>query len=355
MNQRIENIRRKMQKADLQGMIITNSSNLRYVLGFDVEGMIFITDKENLFITDGRYIEYANSKLTIDDDIAVVNITDLSTDDNLAFFADCDRVGFEEYDLTYYDYTNMVQKYRISEMVETNGIVEKLRIIKDDDEIRSLEKACLITDKCFEHLKTFIKIGMTEKDIAFEIYKYFIEHGADGLAFDSIVASGVNSSKPHAIPTDKKIEYGDVIVIDFGAKYNGYCADMTRTIFVGDVDKNFERLYNFILNVQMNVTKMYVNGGDSKIIANSVEDEFNEDNYTLIHALGHGVGIDIHEKPVISGRFSTILKNNMVVTNETGIYIPEKIGIRIEDTIVINNNIPIILTKSSKKLTVING
>ena len=301
MNQRIENIRRKMQKADLQGMIITNSSNLRYVLGFDVEGMIFITDKENLFITDGRYIEYANSKLTIDDDIAVVNIADLSTDDNLAFFADCDRVGFEEYDLTYYDYTNMVQKYRISEMVETNGIVEKLRIIKDDDEIRSLEKACLITDKCFEHLKTFIKIGMTEKDIAFEIYKYFIEHGADGLAFDSIVASGVNSSKPHAIPTDKKIEYGDVIVIDFGAKYNGYCADMTRTIFVGDVDKNFERLYNFILNVQMNVTKMYVNGGDSKIIANSVEDEFNEDNYTLIHALGHGVGIDIHEKPVISG------------------------------------------------------
>lgn len=355
MNQRIENIRRKMQKADLQGMIITNSSNLRYVLGFDVEGMIFITDKENLFITDGRYIEYANSKLTIDDDIAVVNIADLSTDDNLAFFADCDRVGFEEYDLTYYDYTNMVQKYRISEMVETNGIVEKLRIIKDDDEIRSLEKACLITDKCFEHLKTFIKIGMTEKDIAFEIYKYFIEHGADGLAFDSIVASGVNSSKPHAIPTDKKIEYGDVIVIDFGAKYNGYCADMTRTVFVGEVSKEAEKLYNFLLDVQADGTRKLVEGEDTRTIAKSVEYELNQRNCTLIHALGHGVGIDIHEKPILSVKSSTILKNNMVVTNEPGIYIPEDIGIRIEDTIVINDRIPRILTNSSKHLTIIDG
>jgi len=240
-------------------------------------------------------------------------------------------------------------------MVETNGMIEKLRMIKDSDEIACIEKACEITDDCFEYLKKFIKIGMTEKEIALEIYNYFIKHGADGLAFDTIVASGTNSSKPHAIPTDKRIEYGDVIVIDFGAKYNGYCADMTRTIFVGEVSKEAEKLYNFLLDVQADGTRKLVEGEDTRTIAKSVEYELNQRNCTLIHALGHGVGIDIHEKPILSVKSSTILKNNMVVTNEPGIYIPEDIGIRIEDTIVINDRIPRILTNSSKHLTIIDG
>ena len=196
---------------------------------------------------------------------------------------------------------------------------------------------------------------MTEKEIALEIYNYFIKHGADGLAFDTIVASGTNSSKPHAIPTDKKIEYGDIIVIDFGAKYNGYCADMTRTIFVGEVNKEAEKLYNFLFEVQANATRKFLEGEDTKVIAKSVEYDLNQKNCTLIHALGHGVGIDIHEKPILSVKSSSILKNNMVVTNEPGIYIPGDIGIRIEDTVVINGRIPRILTNSSKQLTVIDG
>jgi peptidase M24 len=328
---------------------------LRYILGFDVEGMIFITDKGNLLITDSRYIEYANSMITITDGIATANISELTDDDNFSFFEDCERVGFEEFDLTYASYSEMIRRYRISDMVETNGMIEKLRMIKDSDEIACIEKACEITDDCFEYLKKFIKIGMTEKEIALEIYNYFIKHGADGLAFDTIVASGTNSSKPHAIPTDKRIEYGDVIVIDFGAKYNGYCADMTRTIFVGEVSKEAEKLYNFLLDVQADGTRKLVEGEDTRTIAKSVEYELNQRNCTLIHALGHGVGIDIHEKPILSVKSSTILKNNMVVTNEPGIYIPEDIGIRIEDTIVINDRIPRILTNSSKHLTIIDG
>ena len=355
MNYKIENIKKRMEKLNIQGMIITNLSSLRYILGFDVEGMIFITDKGNLLITDSRYIEYANSMITITDGIATANISELTDDDNFSFFEDCERVGFEEFDLTYASYSEMIRRYRISDMVETNGMIEKLRMIKDSDEIACIEKACEITDDCFEYLKKFIKIGMTEKEIALEIYNYFIKHGADGLAFDTIVASGTNSSKPHAIPTDKRIEYGDVIVIDFGAKYNGYCADMTRTIFVGEVSKEAEKLYNFLLDVQADGTRKLVEGEDTRIIAKSVEYELNQRNCTLIHALGHGVGIDIHEKPILSVKSSTILKNNMVVTNEPGIYIPEDIGIRIEDTIVINDRIPRILTNSSKHLTIING
>lgn len=355
MNYKIENIKKRMEKLNIQGMIITNSSSLRYILGFDFEGMIFITDKGNLLITDSRYIEYANSMITITDGIATANISELTDDDNFSFFEDCERVGFEEFDLTYASYSEMIRRYRISDMVETNGMIEKLRMIKDSDEIACIEKACEITDDCFEYLKKFIKIGMTEKEIALEIYNYFIKHGADGLAFDTIVASGTNSSKPHAIPTDKRIEYGDVIVIDFGAKYNGYCADMTRTVFVGEVSKEAEKLYNFLLDVQADGTRKLVEGEDTRTIAKSVEYELNQRNCTLIHALGHGVGIDIHEKPILSVKSSTILKNNMVVTNEPGIYIPEDIGIRIEDTIVINDRIPRILTNSSKHLTIIDG
>ena len=347
MNYKIENIKKRMEKLNIQGMIITNSSSLRYILGFDVEG--------NLLITDSRYIEYANSMITITDGIATANISELTDDDNFSFFEDCERVGFEEFDLTYASYSEMIRRYRISDMVETNGMIEKLRMIKDSDEIACIEKACEITDDCFEYLKKFIKIGMTEKEIALEIYNYFIKHGADGLAFDTIVASGTNSSKPHAIPTDKRIEYGDVIVIDFGAKYNGYCADMTRTIFVGEVSKEAEKLYNFLFDVQADGTRKLVEGEDTRTIAKSVEYELNQRNCTLIHALGHGVGIDIHEKPILSVKSSTILKNNMVVTNEPGIYIPEDIGIRIEDTIVINDRIPRILTNSSKHLTIIDG
>ncbi|MBF0987930.1 MAG: M24 family metallopeptidase [Clostridiales bacterium] len=293
--------------------------------------------------------------ITITDGIATANISELTDDDNFSFFEDCERVGFEEFDLTYASYSEMIRRYRISDMVETNGMIEKLRMIKDSDEIACIEKACEITDDCFEYLKKFIKIGMTEKEIALEIYNYFIKHGADGLAFDTIVASGTNSSKPHAIPTDKRIEYGDVIVIDFGAKYNGYCADMTRTIFVGEVSKEAEKLYNFLFEVQAEGTRKLVEGEDTRTIAKSVEYELNQRNCTLIHALGHGVGIDIHEKPILSVKSSTILKNNMVVTNEPGIYIPEDIGIRIEDTIVINDRIPRILTNSSKHLTIIDG
>ena len=152
------------------------------------------------------------------------------------------------------------------------------------------------------------------------------------------------------------MEYeGDIIVIDFGAKYNGYCADMTRTIFVGEVNKEAEKLYNFLFEVQTNATRKFLEGEDTKVIAKSVEYDLNQKNCTLIHALGHGVGIDIHEKPILSIKSSSILKNNMVVTNEPGIYIPGDIGIRIEDTVVINGRIPRILTNSSKQLTVIDG
>lgn len=232
MNTKIKWLREKMKMLDMQGMIISNPVNIRYLTGIDAEGILLVTRKENIFITDGRYVEDVNKTLTIDDEIIVYEFKDFSKDEYENFFLFCENVGFEEDYITYSKYKEYMHKYKINNMQETEKIIEKQRMIKDEEEIEKITKACKITDQCFDYLLNFIKVGQTEKEIAFEIEKYFKLHGADGLSFETIVASGKNSSKPHAVPTDKKIDLGDPITIDFGCKYKVYCSDMTRTIFV---------------------------------------------------------------------------------------------------------------------------
>lgn len=348
MNYKIKCLREKMKLLEIDGMIISNPINIEYITGVYAEGTLIINDKDNIFITDARYIEDVNSTITISDEINVRDQANISENEYISFFANCPRVGIEENYISYSKYQNLVRIYRLKEAVETNNLIEKMRTIKDDNEIAKIRRACEITDNCFTHLLEYIKIGMTERQIAFEI-----ENGANGLAFDTIVASGENSSKPHAVPTNRKIQSGDNITIDFGAKYKGYCSDMTRTIFVGSVSDEVRNLYNFILEGQLRATNKIKDGVDGKSVARGVQIEYNARNFELIHALGHGVGLEVHELPYLSYRSSQILKENMVVTNEPGIYIPEKIGIRIEDTILVNKLESEVLTKSSKELIVI--
>lgn len=353
MNYKIKCLREKMKLLEIDGMIISNPINIEYITGVYAEGTLIINDKDNIFITDARYIEDVNSTITISDEINVRDQANIPENEYISFFANCPRVGIEENYISYSKYQNLVRIYRLKEAVETNNLIEKMRTIKDDNEIAKIRRACEITDNCFTHLLEYIKVGMTERQIAFEIEKYFIENGATGLAFDTIVASGENSSKPHAIPTNRMIQNGDNITIDFGAKYKGYCSDMTRTIFVGSVSDEVRELYKFILEGQLRATNKIKDGVDGKSVARGVQIEYNARNFELIHALGHGVGLEVHELPYLSYRSSQILKENMVVTNEPGIYIPEKIGIRIEDTILVNKLESEVLTKSSKELIVI--
>lgn len=353
MNYKIRSLREKMKLIDIDGMIVTNPINIRYITGTNAEGIFLLTNKENILITDARYIEEVNNCITIGDEIIVYDVACVSDDDYLGFFSECSKIGLEENHVTYAKYQNYVRKFRLRETVDTNYLIENMRMIKDDNEIADIRKACEITDNCFRYLLDFIKIGMTEKDISLEIEKYFIKNGADGVAFETVVASGENSSKPHAVPTDRKIQDGDCIVIDFGAKYNGYCSDMTRTIFIGDVDEETKNLYNFILGCQTRVTEKIKDNAEGKLIAKSLENEFSNRNYSMIHALGHGVGLDVHEIPILSAKSCFTLKENMIVTNEPGIYVPGKLGIRIEDTILVNKMSSEVLTKSDKKLTII--
>jgi len=348
MNERIENLREKLRSMDLQGMIITNPINIRYLTNIEAEGVLLITRKENVYITDGRYIESVNSALTIEDEVIVYNIRELIKEDYENFFIFCENIGFEENYMTYAKYKEYIHKYKINNFEETEGLIEKIRIIKKEEEIECIKKACLITDNCFEYIRKFIKIGMTEKEIAYEIEKYFLENGADGLAFDTIVASGKNSSMPHAVPTHKKIEEGDPITIDMGCKYKGYCSDMTRTVFAGYVPAYVKPVYDLVLKNQLRVLEELKEGANLKIISKGVESEFKLNGVELMHSLGHGVGLEIHEYPYISSKYDFLLKENMVITNEPGIYITNRFGVRIEDTVLITKYACQNLTLSEK-------
>lgn len=353
MNEKLRCLRNKIRTMDLEGMIVSNPVNIKYLTNIEAEGTLILARKENYFITDGRYIEDVNSTLTIQDEIIVNDIKDMSKEDFENIFLFCENIGFEEEYITYAQYKKYMYQYKVNNFVETEGLIEKQRAIKDEEEIRNITKACNITDKCFDYIINFIQKGMTEKEVANEIEKFFKENGADGLAFETIVASGPNSSKPHAVPTDRKIVSGDVVTIDMGCQYHGYCSDMTRTIFVDSVNEKVKKVYDLVLKNQKQTIGEMREGMICKNIAKMVINDFELNDSTLIHALGHGVGLDIHELPVLSPKSEVILKSNMVITDEPGIYLPGEFGIRIEDTVLVGKNVGIPLTKSTKEYVVI--
>lgn len=352
MNRKMQWLRNQLLSLNLQGMIVSNPINIKYLTNIEAEGILLVTRKENLFITDGRYIEDVHNTLTLFDEIVVYDARGLTKDDYENFFMFCENVGFEENFVTYAKYKEYMRKYKINSLVETENMLEKQRMIKDEEEIENIRKACKITDECFEHIVNYIRPGMTEKQISREIDYFFYKH-SDGTAFETIVASGENSSKPHAIPSERRIQNVDIITIDMGCKINGYCSDMTRTIFVGEIPSYVKPVYDLVLKNQEQVLKDMKDSANTKQIAKMVDNDFRLNNYDLIHALGHGVGLEIHEDPVLSIKLENVVKENMVVTDEPGIYITGQFGVRIEDTVLITKGGCEPLTKSSKKYTII--
>lgn len=347
MNPEIKQLRDKLKGLRLDGMIVSNPINLRYLTGLDAEGILLIDPKENVFLTDSRYIEQVNNLLTIDSEIVAYDSKDMSKYDYESFFSMCENVGFEEKYVTFDSYKNYLQTFKVN-LVETEGIIESQRIVKENYEIEKIKKACEITDKAFEYIIKNIKKGMTEKQVAFELNNYILENGADGLAFDTIVASGPNSSMPHAVPTNRVIEENDIILFDFGAKYQGYCADLSRTVFVGKIDEEKEKVYDFVLEEQKKIISNFKEGTNLKNIIKNREIDYKLEGYELMHAFGHGVGLEIHEAPTLNSKVDNLLKRNSIIAIEPGVYFPGKYGIRIEDTCLIDRNESITLTKCTK-------
>lgn len=352
MNRKMQWLRNQLLSSNLQGMIVSNPVNIKYLTNIQAEGILLVTRKENIFITDGRYIEDVHNTLTLFDEIVVYDAKGLTKEDYENFFMFCENVGFEENYVTYAKYKEYMHKYKINSLVETENMIEKQRMVKDEEEIENIQRACKITDECFEHIVNYIRPGMTEKQISREIDYYYYKH-AEGTSFETIVASGENSSKPHAVPTDRRIQDVDIITIDMGCKINGYCSDMTRTIFVGEVPEYVKPVYELVLKNQEQVLQDMRDNANTKQITKMVDNDFRLHNYDLIHALGHGVGLDIHEGPTLGINSENILRENMVVTDEPGIYIAGKFGVRIEDTVLINKGGCESLTKSPKKYVII--
>ena len=352
MNVRIKWLRNQLLSLNLDGMIVSNPINVRYLTGLSEEGILIIAPKENIFVTDGRYIESVNRNLTIDDEIVAYESKNLNKFDYEAIFMLSENVGFEENYVTYEQYKKYLQTYQVN-LVETEGLIENQRIVKDESEIESIQKACEITDKAYEYIIRNIKAGMTEKEVAFEIERYMLLNGADGKAFDLIVAFGENTSMTHEVPTDRVVKTGDIIQFDIGCKVNGYCSDFSRVVFVEEIKEEYKEVYDFVLGEQKRLETALKDGVNIKTVIKDRETEYRLKNYAVMHAFGHGVGLNIHERPILRSSVDCTLKEDSVIAVEPGVYIPGKFGIRIEDSYRVTKTGCQNLTNAKKDYTII--
>ena len=321
MSPEIKQLRDKLKGLNLSGMIVSNPVSIRYLTGLDAEGILIIDPKENLFITDSRYIDSVNNSLTIDAEIVACDKKDMTKYDYTLIFEDYNEIGFEENYVTYAEYKRYLELFQVN-LVETEGLIESQRIVKEPGEIEKIKKACEITDKAFEYIIGHIRKGMTEKEIAFELERQMYLNGADGIAFETIVASGENSSMPHAVPTDRVIEENDIILFDFGAKYQGYNSDCSRTVFVGEILEVQKEVYEFVLSQQEKIIENFREGTNIKTIMRNRETDYSLEHFEILHSFGHGVGLDIHETPSLNSKVDCFLKKNAVVAIEPGVYFP---------------------------------
>ncbi|MDE7234650.1 MAG: aminopeptidase P family protein, partial [Ruminiclostridium sp.] len=231
-------------------------------------------------------------------------------------------------------------------------LLERMRMIKSDEEIAKIEAAQRIAEAAFSKLITSIRVGMTEKQVASVLDFYMRDLGADAISFDTIAASGVNSACPHAVPTDKPLQNGEFLTLDFGAVVDGYHSDMTRTVVIGKPDEEMKNVYNAVWGANTDALKAVradITGKLLENVARSTLDAWGYEKY-FTHGLGHGVGLEIHEAPAVSVRSPFPLHEGMVITIEPGVYIPHKYGVRIEDMVVVTTNGCLNLTKTPKTL-----
>ena len=352
---KLERLREKMEEEELEAMLISSPENRRYFSGFaGSAGYLLVTSSDAVLATDFRYVEQAGRQAP---GYRVERITGkLDWFPDLIEAAGVSNVGFEADDVT------VAQHERLSKALEKAGLSEKvsltaaasdvgwLRAGKYEEEMRPLLRAIEITDRAFEEVSQTIRPGVTEAQVAWAIEKSVREQGAEGLAFDTIVGAGRNGALPHHLADDTVIQDGDPVVIDMGAKYEGYCADLTRTIVVGEPDETFRRVYGTVLEAQLTAEEMVepgMTGAEADAISRDIIGEAGHwDDFG--HSLGHGVGLAVHESPTLSPNSSDRLEEDMVFTIEPGIYLPEWGGVRIEDMVIIENGRARVLSKAPK-------
>lgn len=342
-----------LDKNKIDAVLISNGNNMRYISGFAGEtGYLYISRKRHAVITDFRYTYQAEAEaegyeiITIDNNGYEAAINDIIRTENVK------RLGFEAEDMLYSRYFGLMDKLEIKELVPIGNDITRLRRIKTPRELEYIRKAEEIGDKVFEEMLGIIKPGMTELEISARIEFLLKMKGGERTSFPAIVASGVNSSMPHAVPTAKRVETGDFLTMDFGCVYNGYCSDMTRTIVIGKATDKQKEIYRLVLDAQQAALDFIKAGLKGKEIDKVARDLIYAAGYEgcFGHGLGHSLGLFIHEEPRLSPLEEEIIESGMVETVEPGIYVRGFGGVRIEDLVAVTEQGCINFTKSDKQL-----
>ncbi|QAY66259.1 M24 family metallopeptidase [Paenibacillus protaetiae] len=354
-NNRLAKLRQALAAAGLEAIVIASPHNRRYLSGFTgSSGTLLITSSDSFLLTDFRYTTQAADQaagFTIVEHgpKPLANVRELLADRGIR------SVGFEQNQVVYSDFAAWRELLGDIELVPSGSIVEEIRMLKDESELAVIQEACQLADAAFTHVQQLIRPGVKENDLALELEMFMRLRGASATSFDTIVASGVRSALPHGVASDKLVEEGDFITFDFGALYNGYCSDLTRTVVVGKPSAKHLEIYNIVLEAQLHALEHIrpgMSGHEADALARDIIAKYGYgDNFG--HSTGHGFGVEVHEQPRLARNSTSVLTPGMTVTVEPGIYIPGFGGVRIEDDIVITESGIKILTSSPKELLVL--
>ena len=346
----------RMALTENEAVLVHNPSNMFWLSGYTGEGVVMIGRSFRAIITDFRYTEQAEQQAPS----FSVEMTDKTTShDHIAARLAGERgittLYYEDDFLTVREFENARKVISGVEWKSLNRRVQFLRQVKDEKELECIREACRITGEAFERLLPNIKEGMTEKELALMLEFDMLTHGASGLAFSTIAAAGANGSLPHAVPGDYKIRRGDMITFDFGAKFGGYCADMTRTVAFGTPSDEMRKVYQIVLDAQKKAQDAVMAGKICKDIDSIARDYIYQNGYEgrFGHGLGHGVGIDIHEDPRFSQACTAIARAGQVMTVEPGIYLPGVGGVRIENSVIVREDGCEVLTHPTRELIIL--
>ncbi|MFC2025385.1 M24 family metallopeptidase [Chloroflexota bacterium] len=354
VSSRLQKLRQQLAEKEIDGILISQPENRYYLSGFDgSSGYLLVTPQDTILATDFRYIEQAKAQAP---DYKVFQITGNMPDwfPQLVAEPNLSRLGFEAGHITFATYrqlSDILNKAQSRlQLVPIDGLVESLRMIKEPEEIELISKAAEITDRAFEYIKDTIRVGMTEKEVAWEIERFLRENGSQTIPFDVIVASGPNSALPHAKPSQRQIESGEPVLMDIGARIEGYSSDISRTICLGPPDDTFKKVYDTVLGAQLAalaIIKEGMSGEEADSMARTVIEEAGYGE-AFGHALGHGVGLAPHEKPRLGPKSTELLTSGMVFTVEPGIYLTGWGGVRIEDLVVMEDSKIRVLSRTKK-------
>ncbi|WP_018659843.1 M24 family metallopeptidase [Allofustis seminis] len=336
---RVQNVQKKLVQEGLDAILITSPYNLRYVSNFTgTTGLSVITQEKAFFVTDFRYMEQAAHQakgFEIVQNFGPIldEVKKLIAQENIK------KIGFEADHVIYNEFLTMKELFD-AELVGVTGFVEELRLVKDPTEVETIRQAIRITEIAYRHILDYIQPGMTEIQVANELERFMKEQGASSVSFDTIVASGKRSAMPHGVASEKEIEMGDMITIDFGCYYKGYVSDMTRTFALGDPGEELKEIYQIVHDAHRKAAlavKPGMTGAEIDAIARDYIKDHGYGEY-FGHGTGHGIGLEIHEGPTVNATNNKPLVPGNVITVEPGIYISGLGGVRLEDDILVTED-----------------